>query len=174
MKVIRTRIHKAGVIVNDVVLPLVTANTITGIPNRIVVKVIVVCPVISRHPAAVDVPDHVMVRGYALYPLIDIESVAVMGRMLFMDPIIRHLSSGIVSALGIGHAGIGSLDAAIINIVPQDLGVCREEMRDQRTSRGNDLFMQPVIVATEHDDAAVRDDDRVSERGIVNNAGRDA
>ena len=45
---------------------------------------------------------------------------------------------------------------------------------DQRTSSGDDFFMQSMVVATQHDDAAVGDNDRMSERGIVNYAGRDA
>ena len=45
---------------------------------------------------------------------------------------------------------------------------------DERSSRGDYLFMQAMIVAAQYDDAAMGDDYGVAQRGIIDDAGRDA
>ena len=45
---------------------------------------------------------------------------------------------------------------------------------DERAARGDDLFVQAMIVAAQHDDAAMGDDHGVGQRGIIDDAGRDA
>ena len=69
-------------------------------------------------------------------------------------------------ARGIGGGGQCRLGLADIEAAEAAFNQC--------ASGGDDFFVQSMIVAAQHDDAAMGDNDRVSECGIVNDAGRDA